>query len=107
MADLKYGRLFTEEDVVAFTFLSSGEEPELIRDRLQGCQTTFPDDEPLFLMRGKDKCAPGAIAGGPICYEDACQSEGASEEHLDSVRQAANEMREWQAANRDRVKIPD
>lgn len=107
MADLKYGRLFTEEDVVAFTFLSSGEEPELIRDRLQECKTTFPADEPLFLLRGQDECAPDAIADGPICYEDACQLAGASTEHRNSVKRAASEMRVWQDAHPDRVKLPD
>lgn len=44
--DSKYGRLFTETDMVAFAFLLSGIEPERIKARLAEAETYFPADEP-------------------------------------------------------------
>lgn len=135
MADRKYGRLFTEADVtklVAYAF-KLGRDRELnvpagaagvnvdefrervIREVEARCVTpyTFPADEPLFLLRGQDAAAPDAIEdpvgeGDPIDYYDRAKAAGAAlDGHLEAVCQTAEEMRRWQAANPDRVKVPD
>jgi hypothetical protein len=67
--DMKYGRLFTEADVIAIC-----NQIEMRREELRGSQKlimdlademhlTFPADEPLFLLRGEDgPAAADAVA---------------------------------------------
>ena len=65
MPDAKYGRLFTEADMslaVAHAIEAAWEAGDQqtvdsIRDRvLDELPTTFPADEPLFLLRGRHVC---------------------------------------------------
>lgn len=112
----KYGRLFTEDDVLrifnaaavcrchpseAITKLDAGDIRRLSGD---GAVTlTFPADEPLFLLRGKDLAAHGGAWG--YAYEASrC---GASVEFVTAALAAANDLRDWAEANRARMKVPD
>lgn len=123
--DAKYGRLFTETDmcaIVSGVLSAHGLNPETARHDAAGAlramdqSTTFPADEPLFLLRGQDEAAPNAIAapteaeqeyGGIGDYCSGAMVAGAEDEYLATVFVAARAMREWQAANPDRVKVPD
>lgn len=63
----------------------------------------IPADEPVFIIRGKDKAAPDAVEEyGLIAVEH-----GASREFGDSVSSRANEIRVWQKNNPSLVKFPD
>jgi hypothetical protein len=134
MAEGKYGRLFTEADVhrllryahdrgVTAGMLEEGAgglaegdrrsvPPTLREIEDEQVELTFPADEPLFLLRGQDKAARMAI--GPargdqrrMDYLAACVRAGVSIEHVQGICDAAQGMAEWQAANPDRVKVPD
>lgn len=118
MPDLKYGRLFTEDDVVAIVrevLVVHGLNPMGARHyAAEGLRkieqaTRFPADEPLFLLRGQDIAAPRAIADGcdgEADYLACARSADAGHEHLTAIEHAADEMRAWQRANPDRVKVP-
>ncbi len=112
MADAKYGRLFTEADLIWMIEAAyrrglaegKGEPDPYDGARIGDLHVTqFPEDEPLFLLRGQDKAAPGTIA----CYLPESRDAGASEEHIAAAHEAYKVMETWQAANRDRVKVPD
>lgn len=63
----------------------------------------FEDDEPVFVIRGKDKLAPEGI----MAYEQEADGGGASEEFLAAVREEAVRAEVWQADHPDKVKMPD
>lgn len=119
MAAGKYGRLFTEADIRLLAARWLGGRPmgpdimvETLDDLERAGRLTFPADEPLFLLRGQDRAASFAIASTQpestgIDYAQAALNVGATHRHLDEVWKAAARMREWQAANPDRVKVPD
>ena len=88
----------------------------------------IPEDEPVFVLRGKDVLAPTAVEGysallvaaregwaaGQVHSDDAKSMgpivDGVIEEFdrmIDEVRGAAAEMLAWQAENPDKVRIPD
>lgn len=100
--DGKYGRLFTAEDVVRLVNAMTHEVPdeELNLDALieqavreaDGRPLTFPADEPLFLLRGKDKFADETVAH----YALTCEWGGAGQAHVEASREAALAMNQWQ-----------
>jgi hypothetical protein len=58
--DNKYGYLFTAEDMLAFAKIVSQsgvsvDAEEALDELLDNYSGRFPKDEPLFLVRGKDK----------------------------------------------------
>jgi len=60
--DLKYGRLFTEKDVLAIAKrINPDMEPEKVREMIDTYQSHFPKSEPLFVIRGKDELGLGAV----------------------------------------------
>lgn len=121
--DTKYGRLFTEADVLAivdealmagrdgFDDLDAppGERMLLILEALieraeaDKAPMRFPADEPLFLLRGQDGAALYAVG----CYGAISWTMGAGVAHAAAVNLAARQIGEWQEANPGRVKIPD
>lgn len=117
MADIKYGRIFTEEDVKrlleAMQGLSGVEDiygEALIKvESTDGL--TFGAEEPIFVLRGQDQCAPETIAAveGEIArdYVGNCIAAGSPQEHTEAASTAGQQMREWQAANPTLVKVPD
>lgn len=76
-------------------------------DRKFGRVTTehgdIPEDEPVFVIRGKDAAAPMAISH----YADAAVMVGASDEFVDEVRRAVETVCAWQADHLDRIRAPD
>lgn len=61
------------------------------------------DGEPLFLLRGIDHRAPGAIRE----YARRCQLSGCTPAHVNEVLAAADEMEAWQHRNPRLVDLPD
>lgn len=76
--DLKFGRITTERGDI-------------------------PADEPLFLIRGKDASAPAAIER----YAEEAQAVGAAADLVETCRERAEQIRAWQLAHPERVKVPD
>lgn len=127
--DSKYGRLFTEMDLklvateAAVQLLerlnrvglaaygtrpSRDELLRIVEDAIAHEDVdhalTFPADEPLFLLRGQDEEAPGAVAN----YSDRVHlNPNTPAEHRESVVRAYEQMRDWQDEHPDRVKVPD
>lgn len=117
MADSKYGRLFTEEDTKELVMsavhagIELGEDSddprgfngEAIWEALvSGIQPKFPEDEPLFLLRGQDKRAAGAVRW----YADH-QSPRASVAHLEGTENALDAFTLFRQEHPDRMKDPD
>lgn len=105
MADNKYGRIFTEEDVhqivrhaVEFEFSSE----EDLTDFLEGFEGKFPKDEPTFTLRAQDRRAISAIR----FYSDH-QSPKVSMKHEESIDDTLAEFDRWRKENPDRLKEPD
>jgi hypothetical protein len=65
--------------------------------------TPIPEDEPLILFRGKDKLLPGLLES----YKKLCQDAGSPQEQIDAVEKRNEIIKAWQAANPDKIKIPD
>lgn len=65
--------------------------------------TPVPEDEPLILFRAKDKLLPELLGH----YLEQCRAAGSPEQHLSTLQQRIDAIKQWQAANPDRVKIPD
>lgn len=63
----------------------------------------IPEDEPIFILRSTDKVAPKIVESAGINYSGA----GCSREFIDGVYACGDEMREWQQAHPDAVKVPD
>lgn len=63
----------------------------------------IPDDEPIFIIRAKDKSAPQAVEQ----YANTAIVNGSPAEHGAAARQVASNMREWQQENPDKVKAGD
>jgi hypothetical protein len=76
----------------------------------QGCLGKAADDEPVFILRAKDRLAPDAVEHWIRLVEQAAHQAGASNPRRDSLKlkeaQAlAHQMRAWQASNG--CKVPD
>jgi hypothetical protein len=105
MADSKYGRLYTHDDVMRITRLllikpSMGGQPTTKRAiaRLDATnKLRFPADEPLFLLRGQDVRAAGAVRA----YQEGCPA--AMKAAVGATLQA---FKEFALADSDRVKEP-
>lgn len=105
MADSKYQRLFTEEDMIAFveTCLEADVENENeTREQLDKFDGKFPRDEPLFLLRGQDKFALPTIEEYGFEVSDS-----SNKEFVAGVDVAQAEFEKFAKDNPDRVKIPD
>lgn len=63
----------------------------------------IPRDEPVFVLRGKDAACPDAL----LEYADVAMSVGADAEMCDAIRARAEDIRAWQEAHPERVKVPD
>lgn len=63
----------------------------------------LPDDEPVFTLRAQDATAPLAVEA----WARVAAASGVSPEKVKVALAHAQAMREWQAANPDKVKLPD
>lgn len=70
-------------------------------ERIQDPAGLIPEDEPVFLIRGKDVAGPMAVDA----WADIAESVGASESIVAHARSHAKEMRAYQAVHGS--KIPD
>lgn len=62
-------------------------------DRIQDPAGKIPADEPVFLLRGQDRCAPAIVD----CWAILAEAMGASREIVDAAKSQARQMRSWQA----------
>jgi len=60
-------------------------------------------DEPVFVIRAKDKSAPAAIRA----YANVAREAGADDSHVRAARAVAAGFEEWQHRNPALVKCPD
>lgn len=111
MADNKYGRVFAESDVAKIlewveenTNPASAIDYDGIIESMdeEGVRFKFEPDEPLFILRGHDKRAIGAIK----FYSDH-QSPRAPVNHLDAIDKALQAFIDYREANPGKLKEPD
>lgn len=109
MSDLKYGRLFTEEDVdKLLNWLNPGglESPTgevIAQAEAEGVEFRFPADEPVMVFRAKDDCFPATLD----FYHVECEVAEAPDEHIKTIGLQEDRVREWRAANSDKTGTPD
>lgn len=74
-------------------------------DRIINTRTgvAIPEDEPLFLLRGKDTLAAPAI----LYYWDLCRSSGVRSTQREGVTNMVLEFEEFAARRAERMKLPD
>jgi hypothetical protein len=111
MAEGKYGRLFTESDVRELLVQAACRAMDGPDDTTAAAiaeqviahgPSTFPADEPLFVLRGQDAAAPETIAR--YCVE--AEKVGAGDRHRTAAALVGVAMVNWQAAHPERVKVP-
>lgn len=108
--DSKYGRIFTEHDLLAFAHHVGSElagvDRGFSKDQLSGMLAEFdgrfPMDEPLFVLRARDKRALGAVRH----YRDH-QSAQAPTNHLDGVEKAYRQFSLFAEENPELMREPD
>ena len=70
-------------------------------NRIQDPENIIPENEPIFLLRDKDICAPTAIQA----WADDAEKHGAKANIIEAARKQANLMKQWQADHESQ--IPD
>lgn len=68
-----------------------------------GCFGKADLDEPLFVLRGNDRCAPGTVRD----WARRATGAGCPSAKIDEAMDIAREMEAWQQAHSDRAKWPD
>ena len=71
-------------------------------DRIQDPEDKIPADEPVFLLRAQDLCAPAAVEAWANLVEVAL----AAPQVVEAARSQAAEMRRWQREHHG-TKLPD
>jgi hypothetical protein len=71
-----------------------------IADILKSAQE---NNEPVFVIRAKDKCALAAIGA----YNVTSHIAGVNDEHLKETQQIFRDFVKWQGENKDKVNLPD
>jgi hypothetical protein len=113
MADNKYGRVLTTSDLEkVIEFLYDEEylrtDDELTVDDIlndmdeKGVRFKFDDDEPVFVLRGHDTRAVGAIKH----YLDH-QGPRAPENHINGIMAALRSFDTYRQENPGKIKEPD
>lgn len=64
-------------------------------NRIQDPAKLILDDEPVFLLRAKDRTAPAAVEA----WANLAEIAGARPNIVNAARKQANAMREWQSKN--------
>lgn len=107
--DSKYGQLFTESDVEKLLDVAGSMEwhhadwaSVLAKAKEEGIRFKFPEDEPIFVLRGRDQRAIGAIR----YYRDH-QSPRAPMNHLDGLDKAVDNFERYRHTNAGDMKEPD
>lgn len=68
-------------------------------NRIQDPAGKIPEDEPVFLLRGQDKAAVGAVRA----YAEILESMGGDPVLVRQSREQAKRMEQWQADVRAKV----
>lgn len=115
MADNKYGHVFTEADVLKIleyvlvegemstSEQASGEAANWLSDVMEeNIRFKFAKDEPLFILRGRDKRAIAAIR----FYHDH-QSPSAPVNHMDAIGKAIRSFDAYREQHPGELKEPD
>lgn len=107
MADNKYGRIFTENDVQKILDFVNGEDEDNLTDVLdgmdaEGVRFKWEADEPVFVLRARDKTAEGAVR----YYRDH-QRPNAPANHLDGAEKSVNAFRDYRQNHPEMMKDPD
>lgn len=80
------------------------QDPALKDPKLLGENSTpIAEDEPVFLLRAKDFCAPEAVRA----YARLLMEVKASHKMIAAVGEWANRMQQWQMDHQNVVKVPD
>lgn len=122
MSDNKYGRIFTEEDVKQFIGMAfvAGEEAEndsptsagggehgcdvdALFEAFDGEEFRFPEDEPMFVMRGQDRLALGTLRK----YQELAEAHECDQDHLNTIEQTLRQFEHFRVSNPDKIKKPD
>jgi len=104
VSDNKYGRIFTASDVQKILDATGGGDLGHILEAMDAQDVRFkwPVDEPLFILRGRDKRARGAVR----FYADH-QSAQAPFNHMNAVEAAYRAFDTYADANPHLLKEPD
>lgn len=70
-------------------------------NRIQDPENIIPEDEPVFLLRGKDVCAPATVR----FWANKAREEGANWNIVDAAMSQADKMEKWQEEKEKQ--IPD
>jgi hypothetical protein len=115
--DNKYGRVFTTSDVEKILEASTRKDApdswwtdhgDLDFDAMladmddMGVRFKFEPDEPLFILRGRDRRAEAAVR-----FYGAHQSPNAPANHLDAILKAVTAFSEYAATKPGQMKEPD
>jgi hypothetical protein len=110
VADNKYGRIFTQGDVEK---ILERYDPEFAHGDIEfadllddmdkeGVRFKFPADEPLFILRARDRRAFGAIRH----YQDH-QTRNAPSNHQDAIEKAIRDFSNFRESNSNLMREPD
>jgi len=117
MADNKYGRVFTTSDVETIleaVFRKDAPDEwwddhgspqfDIILEDLDdmNARFKFDPDEPLFILRGRDK-----RAAGPIKHYQDHQARTAPNNHMAAIGKALQAFTDYRNANAEKMKEPD
>jgi hypothetical protein len=109
--DNKYGRIFTASDVEKIlewvednTNSASNIDCDGILEAMdeEGVRFKFDVDEPLFVLRGRDKRAAGAI----MHYRDH-QAPSAPDNHTEAIQRAFRAFNDYRETHPGMMKEPD
>lgn len=112
MGDSKYGRIFTEGDMIVFNSRirerSEAEDRKLtdeeVREELASWKEShFPPDEPIFTIRAQDQAALKSIES----YRHIAEEAGSPESHIATVESALDAFDDFRTDNPDRMKAAD
>lgn|SRR3954469_17559086 len=103
----KYGRIFTQADVekIVEKVQSSPHRPlhtTLAMIEASGESLTFPDNEPVFVLRARDKRARGAVR----FYADH-QTALSPPSHINAVEEALKQFNVYANNNPELMREPD
>lgn len=87
---------WAEKETGMFTKLREIQDPN-------SCLNRSANDEPVFVLVGRDKTAPDAIEK----WCELAKAAGAPEEKIKQGLVDAHHMREWQLDHPESVKVPD
>lgn len=111
MTDTKYGRIFTEKDLKLIVEIAiendvSSEEElnDLIQFMDENGDVKFPPDEPIFVLRAKDRLALAPVR----IYLEKCEAAaGVPDLHIQGVEASLADFDRFRQENPDRLNTPD